>query len=95
MTTAWQQYVLPIDDMNAAEETEHSYDREIDTLHSQDMAENGLQAQLQRAGCDLNIWQIPDDSRHRLLQLLTELQSYPAAVAHFLHETKQDASRCQ
>ena len=93
--TSWQAYTLPIEEMNAAHVEEHSWDRETDRLYAQDMAEQGLQAQLQRAGSGLNIWQIPDASRHRLLQLLTELQSYPQAVAHFLHETKQDASRCQ
>ena len=95
MTTAWQTYVLPIQEMNAAEEPAHSWDREVDSLRAQDMAEQGLQAQLQRVGSDLNIWQIPDDARHRLLHLLTKLQSYPEAVARFLHETKQEASQCQ
>ena len=86
MTTAYQSYVLPIEEANAAEEPEHSWDGEIDRLYAQDMAENGLQAQLQRVGSDLNIWEIGNEKRWRLLDLLTEHQSYPKAVQLFLEE---------
>ena len=95
MTTAWQHYIQPIEEANAAEETPHSWDAKVDSLRARDLAEEALQAQLQRAGSDLNMWEMPNDSRHHILQLLAELQSYPEAVTQFLRETAKEASRCQ
>ena len=86
--TAYQSYQKPIDDLNA------HYDREENVwdgrLSDREMAENGLQKQLQRVGSDLNIWEIGDEKRWRLLDLLTEHQSYPKAVELFLKEEDDD-----
>ena len=89
MTTAYQCYILPIEEANAAEQPDHSWDREVDGLHAQDIAENGLQAQLERVGSDLNIYYMADEKRWRLLDLLTEHQSYPKAVQQFLAEERE------
>jgi len=94
MTTAWQAYHLPIEQMNALDKNDEASTWD-GCLNDREMAEEALQVELQKTGSALNIWAMGYENRWRMLDLLTATQSYPLAVEQFLAEQQEEATQCQ
>ena len=82
MTTAYQSYQKPIDDLSA------HYEREENVwdgcLTDKEIAAGGLAREFNRQGSEIAYSEMSEDDHYRALGLLEEHRQYPIAVRLFL-----------